>query len=54
MTAKLRLRPDRCRRRRREVIEDARVTQSPEIVNEPEAGQLEEQQPAGVEDDGRN
>ena len=36
-----------------EVIEDARVTQSPEIVNEPEAGQLEEQQPAGVEDDGQ-
>lgn len=35
-----------------EVIEDARVTQSPEIVNEPEAGQLEEQQPAGTEDDG--
>lgn len=36
-----------------EVIEDARVTQSPEIVNGPEAGQLEEQQPAGVEDDGQ-
>lgn len=35
-----------------EVIEDARVTQSPEIVNEPEAGQ-EEQQPAGTEDDGQ-